>query len=112
MKYLAAYLLASMSAKHQTHPPQAKDIENILGSVGLDCDMEEVQRIIHAFEGKNVADVIAEGRLKMASVPSGAPVAAPSGGGAAAPAASAESEKEEKKEGIFYLLFQIVLSQW
>lgn len=51
--------------------------------------------------GKDIVEVIAAGRDKLASVPSGggavAVAAAPAGGAAAAPAA-AEAKKEEKVE--------------
>lgn len=52
-------------------------------------------------KGKDIAEVIAAGREKLASVPAGggavAVAAAPGGGGGAAPAA-AEAKKEEKVE--------------
>ena len=52
-------------------------------------------------KGKDITELIASGREKLASVPSGGgaavAVAAPGGGGAAAPAA-AEPKKEEKVE--------------
>lgn len=54
--------------------------------------------------GKDIVEVIAAGREKLASVPSGgggavAVAAAPGGGGSAAPAAEAKKEeKEEEKE--------------
>uniref|UniRef100_A0A0N5A9D7 Large ribosomal subunit protein P2 n=1 Tax=Syphacia muris TaxID=451379 RepID=A0A0N5A9D7_9BILA len=102
MKYLAAYVLSSMGGNKS---PSAKDIENILGSVGLDVDMEEANKVIKALSGKSVDEVITAGKEKIATVPSGASVAAPvAAADAAAPAAAAakakepEKKKEEEKE--------------
>ncbi|OZC12823.1 60s Acidic ribosomal protein [Onchocerca flexuosa] len=97
MKYLAAYLLSTMGGNKS---PTAKDIENVLGSVGLDVDMEDANKVVSALSGKSIDEVIAAGLTKISSVPSG------SAASAAAPVAStiptgtleAESKKEEKKE--------------
>ena len=98
MKYLAAYVLSSMGGNAS---PTAKDIENILGSVGLDVDMEEANKVVKALSGKTVNDVIAAGKEKMSSVPSGGVVASAATGassGAAPAAAAASAEPEKKKE--------------
>lgn len=73
MKYVAAYLLAGLGGNEQ---PSAKDLEKILGAGGLDVDMENANAVVNALKGKNVAEVIAAGQSKLASVPSGAPAAA------------------------------------
>uniref|UniRef100_A0A7E4UY30 Large ribosomal subunit protein P2 n=1 Tax=Panagrellus redivivus TaxID=6233 RepID=A0A7E4UY30_PANRE len=98
MKYVAAYLLATIGGKAE---PTKKDIENILASVGADADAEKTNALLTALKGKNIEEVIAEGRTKLASVPSGgaAPAAAaPAAGGAAPAAEAAPAKKEEKKE--------------
>ncbi|KAH7720691.1 60S acidic ribosomal protein P2 [Aphelenchoides avenae] len=98
MKYVAAYLLATLGGKDA---PTAKDIENILGSVGLDVDMENANAVVNGLKGKKVEEVIAAGSKKLASVPSGgaAPAAAaPAAGGSAPAAAAPAAKKEEKKE--------------
>uniref|UniRef100_A0A0K0DT67 Large ribosomal subunit protein P2 n=1 Tax=Strongyloides stercoralis TaxID=6248 RepID=A0A0K0DT67_STRER len=96
MKYLAAYLLAQLGG---VAAPSSKNVEDILGSVGIDVDAEALKGVLKALEGKNIEEVIAEGSKKLASVPSGgaAPVAAASTGAADAPAPAA-AKKEEKKE--------------
>ncbi|KAI3447483.1 hypothetical protein Pfo_004148 [Paulownia fortunei] len=82
MKVIAAYLLAVLGGNAS---PSADDVKGILCS------------------GKDITELIAAGREKLASVPAGGgavPVAASAsggGGGAAAPAA-AEPKKEEKVE--------------
>uniref|UniRef100_A0A023FDU6 Large ribosomal subunit protein P2 n=1 Tax=Amblyomma cajennense TaxID=34607 RepID=A0A023FDU6_AMBCJ len=101
MRYVAAYLLASMGGNKD---PSAADIEKILGSVGIESDAERLKKVISELKGKSVDEVIAKGKEKLATMPSGggaAAAAAPApaaaaGGGAAAPKESAK--KEEKKE--------------
>ncbi|VDM65541.1 unnamed protein product [Strongylus vulgaris] len=79
MKYLGAYLLATLGGNDS---PSAKDILNILDAGGLDCDMEDANKVVDALSGKSIAEVIEEGKKKLSSVPSGgsaAPAAAPAG---------------------------------
>ncbi|XP_031111061.1 60S acidic ribosomal protein P2A-like [Ipomoea triloba] len=96
MKVIAAYLLAVLGGNAC---PSADDLKHILSSVGADCDADRIDLLLSQVEGKDITELIAAGREKLASVPSGGgavAVAAPaSGGGAAAPAA--EEKKEEKK---------------
>lgn len=69
--------------------------------VGAESDKKRIEFLLSELKGKDLAEVIAAGREKFASVPSGGGVAvaaaAPAAGGAAAPAA-AEAKKEEKVE--------------
>ncbi|XP_055832644.1 60S acidic ribosomal protein P2-like [Solanum dulcamara] len=95
MKVIAAYLLAVLGGNTS---PTEKDLKKILGSVGAEADDDRIQLLLSQVEGKDITELIAAGREKLASVPSGGgavAVAAPSGGGGAAPAA--EEKKEEKK---------------
>ncbi|XP_076817578.1 large ribosomal subunit protein P2-like [Clavelina lepadiformis] len=94
MRYVAAYVLATLGGNSD---PSEADIKAILGSVGIDCDDEKLDKVMSELKGKDINEVIAAGSEKLASVPSGGAVAATSGGGGdAAPAA--EEKKEEKKE--------------
>ncbi|KAL1544073.1 60S acidic ribosomal protein P2 [Salvia divinorum] len=99
MKVVAAYLLAVLGGNAS---PSADDISNILRSVGAEFDQERVQLLLSQVTGKDITELIAAGREKLASVPAGGgavAVSAPSGGGGgAAPAAAVESKKEEKVE--------------
>ena len=98
MRYVAAYLLAALGGNDS---PCAGDIKTILESVGVGFDSERAQIVVDKCKGKSIADLIAEGSSKMASLPAGG---GGGGGGAAAPAAggdapaAAEEKKEEKKE--------------
>lgn len=68
--------------------------------VGAEAEDDRIELLLSQVKGKNITEIIASGREKLASVPSGGgavSVAAPAtGGGAAAPAA--EAKKEEKVE--------------
>lgn len=100
MKVIAAYLLACLGGNAS---PSAADIKKILGSVGIEADDDRIELLLSQLAGKDITEVIAAGREKLASVPAGGggvAVAAPAVGGGAggtAPAA-AESKKEEKVE--------------
>ncbi|XP_019224072.1 PREDICTED: 60S acidic ribosomal protein P2-2-like [Nicotiana attenuata] len=97
MKVIAAYLLAVLGGNAS---PSAKDLKSILGCVGAEADDDRIELLLSQVEGKDITELIAAGREKLASVPAGGggavAVAAPTGGGAAA--APAEEKKEEKKE--------------
>ncbi|KAB2627633.1 60S acidic ribosomal protein P2-2-like [Pyrus ussuriensis x Pyrus communis] len=83
MKVVAAYLLAVLGGKTT---PTAEDLKDNLGY------------------GKDITELIASGREKLASVPAGgggavavAATGCGCGGGGGAAAAAAEAKKEEKK---------------
>ncbi|XP_072282435.1 large ribosomal subunit protein P2-like [Pyxicephalus adspersus] len=100
MRYMAAYLLATLGGNSS---PSAKDIKKILSSVGIDADEDRIDKVISELGGKNVDDLISAGLSKLSSVPSGgavsaAPASAPAAGGAAAPAEKKEEEKKEESE--------------
>lgn len=98
MKAVAAYLLAVLGGNDH---PNANDVKKILKSVGADVDNETLSKLFSELEGKNVFEVMEQGRSKLAAVPSGGGVATSAGAGAAPSAgAAAESKKveEEKKE--------------
>lgn len=67
-------------------------------SVGAEPDDERIDFLLSELKGKDITELIAAGRERLASVPSGGGVAvAAPAGGAAAPA-EAEAKKEEKVE--------------
>ncbi|MFS8011604.1 putative ribosomal protein L12 family [Helianthus anomalus] len=103
MKVVAAYLLALLGGNTS---PTAEDLKKILGSVtvkfGADAEDDKIELLLSEVKGKDITELIASGREKLASVPSGGggvAVAAAAGGATApAAAAAAESKKEEKVE--------------
>lgn len=82
-------------------------------SVGVDADEEKLNKVISELSGKAIDDVLAEGKEKLASVPSGGGAAPAAGGAAAAggaddaPAAEAkkESSSEDEDEDMGFGLF-------
>ncbi|KAK7257629.1 hypothetical protein RIF29_31732 [Crotalaria pallida] len=102
MKVLAAYLLAQLGGKEN---PSADDLKSILASVGAEADEDRIKLLLSEVKGKNFAELIASGKEKLASVPSGggavaaaAPAGAAAGGAAPAAAAKEEPKVEEKVE--------------
>jgi len=102
MRYVAAYLLASLGGNAS---PDAAAIKAILDSVGVSSDATSIDKVVSELKGKDLAEVIADGNEKLASVPGGGGGGG-GGGGAAAPAAAAggdapaaEAKKEESEEG-------------
>ncbi|KAK8482262.1 hypothetical protein V6N13_026920 [Hibiscus sabdariffa] len=98
MKVVAAYLLAVLGGNTS---PSADDLKDILGSVGADADDDRIKLLLSEVKGKDITELIASGREKLASVPSGGgavAVAAPTAGGGGAAAPAAEAKKEEKVE--------------
>lgn len=73
-----------------------------MNAVGAEAGDDRIELLLSQVKGKDITELVAAGREKLASVPSGGAaiaVAAPAGGGGggAAPAA-AEPKKEEKVE--------------
>lgn len=91
-------------------------------AVGADADDDRIELLLSEVKGKDITELIASGREKLASVPSGggggvavAAAAVGGGGGAAAPAAEAKKEEkvEEKEESDdVSLLFGADLANW
>ena len=90
-------------------------------AVGADADDDRIELLLSSVKGKDITELIASGREKLASVPSGGGVAVASGGapaaasGGAAPAAEAKKEEkvEEKEESddvsaIFHFRFHLL----
>eukprot|EP00699_Malawimonas_sp_californiana_P000325 EC713380.1.p1 GENE.EC713380.1~~EC713380.1.p1 ORF type:complete len:110 (+),score=50.16 EC713380.1:2-331(+) len=88
MRTIAAYMLAVLGGNTN---PSAADIRKILDSVGIDADDARTEQLLSKLKGKNIQDVIAAGKTKLAVMP------APSAGGAA-PAAAPKEEKAAAKE--------------
>lgn len=93
MKYLAAYLLLVQGGNTT---PSAADITSLLESVGVEAEESRLSALLAELEGKDIAELVAEGNTKLASVPSGGAAAA--SGSAAASGAAAEEAAEEKEE--------------
>ncbi|KAH7387605.1 hypothetical protein KP509_16G032200 [Ceratopteris richardii] len=99
MKVVAAYLLVLLGGKSS---PTAADIKHILGSVGAEADEDRIDLLLSELKGKDIVEVIAAGKEKLASVPAGGAggvvVSAAPTGGAGAAAVEEKKVEEEKKE--------------
>merc|ERR1712198_492147 len=78
MRYVAAYMLASLGGNAS---PSESDLKDILESVGVSFDQERASIVVAQLKGKDINTLIVEGSQKMASMPAGGAAA---GGGAAA----------------------------
>ncbi|XP_046575827.1 60S acidic ribosomal protein P2-like [Haliotis rubra] len=72
MRYVAAYLLAVLGGNEN---PSAKDIKQILNSVGVDAEEDRLALVISQLKGKDVEEVIAQGNERLATVAFGAGLA-------------------------------------
>ncbi|KAI3917716.1 hypothetical protein MKW98_021478 [Papaver atlanticum] len=93
MKVIAAYLLAVLGGNKE---PTAEDIKDILGCVGAADDTDErIELILSQVKDKDLAELIACGKEKLAVSGGGAPMVVNvvgDGGGVA------DQKKEEKVE--------------
>merc|ERR1739848_873982 len=100
MRYVSAYLLCSLGGNES---PTTSDIKSVLESVGVGYDEERAEIVVNHCKGKSIAELIAAGSEKMASMPAGGgggsgSAGGASGGGGEDTAAAVEEKKEEKKE--------------
>jgi len=96
MRYVAAYLLAVLGGNEN---PSEADVKKILSSVGIDVDAESLKKVIAQLKGKNLEELMAEGRKKLASMPAAGPAVAAAPAAAAAGAAKqADAPKAKEKE--------------
>ena len=54
MKHLAAYLLLGLGGNTS---PSAKDVKEVLDSVGIEADDERLDKLISELEGKDLQEV-------------------------------------------------------
>ncbi|XP_076369339.1 uncharacterized protein LOC143256259 isoform X2 [Tachypleus tridentatus] len=94
MRYVAAYLLSVLGGNKN---PSSEDIEKILGSVGIEAEKQKLDKVIKELKGKDVKEVMEQGRSKLASVPVGGGVS-PAVGVAADKQETTEPAKVETKE--------------
>jgi len=99
MRYVAAALLCGLAGGEVN----AAAIGKILKAAGVDADSAEVEKVVAELAGKNLVELLEEGKGKISSVPSGGGGGAAAAGGAApaaaeAPKAEAKKEEEEEEE--------------
>jgi large subunit ribosomal protein LP2 len=94
MRFIAAYLLASLGGNPS---PTKDDVRAILGSVGAEVEEGKLEMLFKEVEGKDLAELLAAGREKLAFASAGA-AAMDASPAAAAGAAEEKKEKVEEKE--------------
>ena len=98
MKYVAAYLLLVLGGNNS---PSEADLTKVLEAGKVEVDKSAVSKLVAELKGKDVYEVIEQGKAKLTSVPvSSGPRSAPSGGsssGGAAAASSSSAPAEDKK---------------
>jgi len=60
MRYVAAYLLASLGGKAA---PSAADLDKILSSVGIESEGDKVKKVLAELKGKDLEQLIEEGKI-------------------------------------------------
>lgn len=90
MKHLAAYLLLKLGGNDS---PSADDVTKALATVGVETDADSLAKLIADLEGKDVDQLMKEGKEKLAKFGGGG-----GGGGGGGAAAAVEEVKEEEKE--------------
>jgi large subunit ribosomal protein LP2 len=98
MRYVAAYLLAVLGGNE--HPDSAA-LSKILTTAGVDVDQAKLDKLVAELKGKDLAQLVEEGRSKLGNVSMGggsaSPAAASSDAGAGSAAAAPEPVKEESE---------------
>ncbi|TMW93978.1 hypothetical protein EJD97_010922 [Solanum chilense] len=64
MKVIAAYLMAQLGGNSN---PSANDLKKILNSVGAEIDDVKIELLLSKVEGKDINELIAAGKEKLAS---------------------------------------------
>ena len=91
MKEVAAYVLCVLGGNKS---PSADDVKAVLSSVEAEADDSAVDALVKNMEGKDIDQVLLDGKTKLATVS----VGGGGGGGGGGDAAAEEEKKEEEEE--------------
>jgi large subunit ribosomal protein LP2 len=97
MRHLAVYLMLVIGGNAS---PTAEDVTNALSQCGIEVDEERLNTLITELEGKDLAQLIAEGKEKLVVGGGAAAAAAPVAAAGAAPAAAAAAPPKPKVEEV------------
>ena len=67
MKHLAAYVLLVLGGNTN---PSAEDVQNLMKTVGVEADKNQLNMLIDSLKGKKLEDIIKGGLQKITSMPS------------------------------------------
>ncbi|XP_074577812.1 LOW QUALITY PROTEIN: large ribosomal subunit protein P2-like [Curcuma longa] len=96
MKIVAAYLLAVLGGNSH---PSADDIRPILESVGAEGDNGRIDLLLYEVSKKDITELVAVGREKVAVAVSSGGGGGGGGGAGATPAAESKKEEEVEEKG-------------
>jgi len=92
---MAAYLLLALGGNKS---PSADDVKKILGTVGIETEDERLEQLISELEGKELSELLANGKSLLAKFGGGGGGGAAPAGAAAGDSGAAEEAKAEEKE--------------
>ena len=96
MRHVAAYLMLVLGGNAS---PSEDDVKKVITAVGAEADDEKLALLFKEMAGKNVDEVIAAGKAKLATVSVGGGGGGGGGGDAVAEVVvEAEKEKEESED--------------
>mmetsp|Transcript_16056 Transcript_16056/g.31052 ORF Transcript_16056/g.31052 Transcript_16056/m.31052 type:complete len:116 (+) Transcript_16056:94-441(+) len=95
MKIVAAYMLLALAGKEAV---SSDDIKALLEKAGVEVDEEQLTKFAAGVEGKNIDELIEEGKSKMKAIQGAAGSGSGGSGAAAGGAAAAAAEEEEEEE--------------
>eukprot|EP00567_Pseudictyota_dubia_P017951 CAMPEP_0197434336 /NCGR_PEP_ID=MMETSP1175-20131217/2091_1 /TAXON_ID=1003142 /ORGANISM="Triceratium dubium, Strain CCMP147" /LENGTH=104 /DNA_ID=CAMNT_0042963019 /DNA_START=60 /DNA_END=370 /DNA_ORIENTATION=- len=95
MRHVAAYLMLVLGGNAT---PSADDVKGVLSSVGVEADDAQLKSLISSLEGKDLNELIEEGKKKLVNVGGGGRGGGAAGGAAGGAEAAAVEEKEEESE--------------
>lgn len=95
MRHVAAFLLLVLGGNTS---PSAADVEKVIASFGGEADAAKIELLLKELEGKDIEEVIAAGKAKLATVSVGGGSSSGAAASAGAAAAAPVEEKEEEEE--------------
>ncbi len=95
MKHMAVYLMLRLGGNDA---PTADDVKTALGAVGCEADDAQLTKLIGELEGKDLEELLAEGKGLLASFGGGGGGGGGAGGAGGDAAEEAEEEKVEEEE--------------
>ncbi|KAL7712610.1 50S ribosomal protein L12P [Entamoeba marina] len=98
MQYISAYILCAIGNEQV----EESKVKEILAAAGAEVDSGKLTEVFNALKGKNVWEVIEEGKKQMGSMAvAAAPAAAAASSGKEEAAVEEKKEEEEEEEEDF-----------
>eukprot|EP00520_Triparma_pacifica_P002431 CAMPEP_0118643280 /NCGR_PEP_ID=MMETSP0785-20121206/6307_1 /TAXON_ID=91992 /ORGANISM="Bolidomonas pacifica, Strain CCMP 1866" /LENGTH=114 /DNA_ID=CAMNT_0006534933 /DNA_START=59 /DNA_END=403 /DNA_ORIENTATION=- len=95
MKHMAVYLMLKLGGNDA---PTVADVQKALGTVGIEGDEARCKALVESLEGKDLAELLEEGKDLLATFGGGGGGGAGGAGGDAGAEEAVEEEKVEEEE--------------